>query len=262
MSTELVAELCEQGLAAETADQLEEARVLYARAWDNAEHAFDRSVAAHYRARVVQSAEERLAWARTSVECAAQVAEENDERIYPLLPTLHITSAAALYEVGDREGAREQYLAAARALRVLDDSAPQAALLQSVIYEGLKATGYVAPGSCREVDDFIELLQRDNALGPLAYVLATRVTGCGTADHGAEFVLALRELHDAGVLSDVQQSALRSAVEAAQTLVLGDPHAVAGASASDETTPVQTVAESTKGDDPFGDGSPNVALRI
>ncbi|MGV9712472.1 hypothetical protein ACWDTI_17620 [Gordonia sp. NPDC003424] len=260
MSTESVTELCEQGLSAETAGALEQARMLYVRAWENADEAFDRSVAAHYRTRIVENAEERLSWARVSVESAAQATVIDDERIYPLLPTLHVTAAAARYEMGDRDAARESYLAAASALRVLGDAAPQAALLNSVIFEGLRAAGYSMPGSCREVESFIALLHSDGAMGPLAYVLSSYVTGCGTDDHPAEFISALRALYDARVLADDQQQSLRSAIESAETSAPGRSRSASGGMASSsERSPSPTVARHS---DPFGDDSPKVALRI
>ncbi len=263
MSTELVAELCEQGLAAEGVGRLEHARDLYTRAWDTADDAFSRCLAANYRTRLVETPDERLTWARTSVEYGALCAESDDARIYPLLPTLHITVAAALYEVGQHDSARDQYLAAARALQVLSDATPQAALLQGVVFEGLKATGYTPPGTCHAVERFIDTLERDMALGPLAFVLSAYVNGCGTDDHGPEFVQALRELRDAGVLSESQQRLLGEAVDAAQQLVVEGNPVATEATESTSTTPSSTAAAASVNDhNPFGDGSPNVALRI
>lgn len=260
MSTDLVAELCEQGLSAEAAGQDERARAFYAKAWANAEELYDRSIAAHYRTRIVESADERLTWARVSIESALQATEIDDERIYPLLPTLHITAAAAHYENRERDAARDQYLAAACALRVLGVAAPQHALLDGVIFEGLRATGYTMQGACPAVEALIEMLQRDHAIGPLSYVLSSYVAGCGTDEHGADFIVALRELHGSRVLSVAQQHALGSAIEGAQlTLGENEPGSRAPASAAPGSAAPAVAAQS---DDPFGDDGPNVALRI
>ena len=212
MATELVTRLCEQGLDAEAAGDLDGARALYQQAWDNADDAFEQSLAAHYRARVAQTDDDRVSWARQSVEFALHAADGGDDRIYPLLPTVRVTAASALLASGDVPGARDEFLSAAIGLRVAEDVVPQAALLRTVIFDGLTDCGMVHDAWCPEIEILIEKLKKDNAIGALAHVLSAFVAGIGTDAHGAEFAVALRDLAGTPAVTAEQRDLIGAAI--------------------------------------------------
>lgn len=264
MNAEVVESLCEQGLDAEMSSRHDAAASAYQNAWDRAESSYDKSIAAHYQARVASQLDDRLRWTRLSVENAAEAADDGDQRIFPLLPTLQIAYASALLSNGDHDIAQRVYLAASDALDSVSGDSAQLMVLQSTIYEGLRATGFVPQGASSHLVELVASLKSADAWGPLAVVLAAFVRNTGSDQSAGRFVLSLRELFAAGLLRDVDQELLGRAITSAQEQIVGSIDATANIIHSNET-PARVssgYAPDSADDDPFGDSSPNVALRI
>ena len=102
-----VVKLCAAGIGAEMAGHANEARAAYAAAWDGATDAYERAIAAHYVARLVESEEERKRWNAVALEEALRVADP--QRITTFLPSLHLNLGHSYESLGDLDAARDQY---------------------------------------------------------------------------------------------------------------------------------------------------------
>ncbi|MBS1913916.1 MAG: hypothetical protein JST22_18145 [Bacteroidetes bacterium] len=80
-----VVKLCAEGMRAEGDGRMDDARALFAQAWDACTDDFEACIAAHYVARHQQSPEETLYWNVMSLEHANRVADESVRGFYPSL---------------------------------------------------------------------------------------------------------------------------------------------------------------------------------
>ncbi|MCM3898041.1 hypothetical protein [Gordonia sputi] len=264
MSAQSIMELCEDGLAAESVGRIDDARAAYAQAWESADDAFERSLAAHYSARVSPNDASRVAWARRSVDLAIEALDAGDERIAPLIPTMRITTAAALMAAGLLDEAIAEYLGAAEGLRVVGES-DQRDVLQAMIYDGLNEAGYVSDVSSRpEVATLLAALKRDDVDWALRLVLADLMAGYGTDGHAAEFALALHRLRGLGRLSADHLAALDAAIEALHAAIpaSGSTGRGARADASESSAGVNAGVQEAQASSAISGDDPNVALRL
>lgn len=107
-----VIRLCIAGVQAEFDARLDDARRLYAAAWEAATDDFEACVAAHYVARCQPDAQGRLHWNQVALACAEAV---GDERVQPFFPSLYLNLGQS-YEALDRDAAAQHYYARAAAL--------------------------------------------------------------------------------------------------------------------------------------------------
>ena len=110
------------GVDAEFQRRPEDARLLYQRAWDNAQDDYERCVAAHYMARFQPAPEEALRWNQIALAHAEMV---NDERVTAFYPSLYVNLGRSHELLGDEAKAQHYYeLAAALGLVHQQDGPP------------------------------------------------------------------------------------------------------------------------------------------
>ena len=102
-----VVKLCAAGIAAEMAGHADEARAAYHAGWETASDAYERAIAAHYVARLVETEDERRRWNATALDEALRVPDPR--RIAAFLPSLYLNLGHSNESLGDLDAAREQY---------------------------------------------------------------------------------------------------------------------------------------------------------
>jgi hypothetical protein len=112
------------------------ARELYQRAWDAASEAYEECMAAHYVARIQDSAEDRFRWNALALERGLDVA---DGRATGFLPSLYLNMGRSFEDLGRVEEARDAYGAARECLGGLPVDAYREAL-EEAIDRGLERT--------------------------------------------------------------------------------------------------------------------------
>jgi hypothetical protein len=106
------AQLCMAGIQAEFDRPLEDARDLFAQAWDSATDDYEASMAAHYAAHLEPDPATALEWDLEALRRARL-----DERTSEFLPSLCVSLGVSFERVGDAAQAREYFeLAAALGL--------------------------------------------------------------------------------------------------------------------------------------------------
>lgn len=103
------ARLCVQGTQAECARKLDEARALYARAWEAARDDYERSMAAHYVAHLTTDPVETHRWNLAALDHARR-----DSRAAPFLGSLLVCLGDSHEKRGETEAAEACYGEAAR----------------------------------------------------------------------------------------------------------------------------------------------------
>ncbi len=106
------AQLCMAGTQAEFDRRLDDARDLFAQAWDAATDDFEASMAAHYVAHLESDPVAALEW-----DCEALRRARLDARTSEFLPSLYVSLGGSYERIGDVAQAREYFdLAAALGL--------------------------------------------------------------------------------------------------------------------------------------------------
>lgn len=114
-----VVSLCIEGMAAEVQGRRDEARALFARAWELRHDDYDACVAAHYVARHQPTPEDALHW---NQEALARALLVGDERVHGFLPSLYLNLARSYEVLNDWSAASHFYdVAAGRLDGVGDD---------------------------------------------------------------------------------------------------------------------------------------------
>jgi tetratricopeptide (TPR) repeat protein len=113
-----VVKLCADGMAAEGRGRFDEARDLFARAWELGADDFDACIAAHYVARHQPTPEETLRWNRIALDRADAV---NDDRVAGFYPSLYLNMGHSHEVLGDIEEARRYYMLAGAGMEDLPD---------------------------------------------------------------------------------------------------------------------------------------------
>lgn len=103
------AQLCIQGTQAEFERRLDDARELFARAWDVAADDYDRAIAAHYIAHLEPDVAVAHHWNQVALEHA-----QKDERAAGFMGSLLVSLGGTYERLGDSERA-ERYFAEAAA---------------------------------------------------------------------------------------------------------------------------------------------------
>lgn len=102
---------CVEGMQAEGRGDFDDARRLFAEAWDMAGDDFERCIAAHYVARHQPSAEETLRWNQEAYRLAEAV---GDERVADFFPSLLLNLGYSYEAMGLATEARRYYDLAAQ----------------------------------------------------------------------------------------------------------------------------------------------------
>lgn len=114
----LVVQLCMEGMQAEGAGRIDDARNLFLQAWERSTDDYDACVAAHFLARQQPTPADTLHWNRKALELADAIADERVEGFYP---SLYLNMGHSHEQLGNQEEARRYYdLAAAITDRLQD----------------------------------------------------------------------------------------------------------------------------------------------
>lgn len=105
-----IVQLCVQGMQAEGAGRMDEARALFTQAWDARTDDWEACVAAHYLARHQPTPADTLRW---NQEALARAAAVTDERVHGFYPSLYLNLAHSHEQLGDLAEARRFYALAA-----------------------------------------------------------------------------------------------------------------------------------------------------
>jgi rifampin ADP-ribosylating transferase len=85
-----IVKLCAEGMASEGFGQMEKAKSLFEKAWNEAANDFEKFTAAHFVARHQQDVNGKLFWDETALEMALKI---NHDSIKPSYPSLYLNIA-------------------------------------------------------------------------------------------------------------------------------------------------------------------------
>ncbi|MBK8836109.1 MAG: hypothetical protein IPO29_15125 [Anaerolineae bacterium] len=105
-----VVQLCAQGTQAEFDGRIDDAKALYARAWESARDDFEACVAAHYVARRQDNPAETMRWNEVALARANAVADDGVQAFYP---SLYVNLGHSHEMMGNLSEARRYYKMAA-----------------------------------------------------------------------------------------------------------------------------------------------------
>jgi len=86
--------------------KIEDAIMMFQKAWNEATNDYERFIAAYHLARQQKSIKDKLKWMKTSLQCALNI---NDENVKSAYPTLYLNIAKCYEELGDSENAQRNY---------------------------------------------------------------------------------------------------------------------------------------------------------
>ena len=101
-----VVRLCAEGMMVEGQGHGDQARDLFAQAWDQSKNDVEACIAAHYLARHQGSAEQTLYWNR---EALRRADASGDERVGSFYPSLYLNLGRSYELIGDSAAARRYY---------------------------------------------------------------------------------------------------------------------------------------------------------
>jgi tetratricopeptide (TPR) repeat protein len=114
-----VVKLCVEGMQAEGAGRHDDARALFAQAWDARTDDWEACIAAHYLARHQPTPEDTLRWNQAALHRADAV---TDDRVNGFYPSLYLNLAHSHEQLGNHAEARRYYdLAAAESSELPED---------------------------------------------------------------------------------------------------------------------------------------------
>jgi len=114
-----VIKVCIQGMTLEEQGKLDEASLLFLRAWNEATNDFEKYIAAYYIARYQETVPDKLKWLETSLQFALKI---DDVTVHSAFPSLYSNIAKCYEELGDPDDAKKNYeLAASSADKPSDD---------------------------------------------------------------------------------------------------------------------------------------------
>jgi hypothetical protein len=137
--TNTVNALCVQGMEDEGRGEMDLARSRYQEAWNRHQTPFEAAVAAHYLARVQETAEATLEWNRQALD-EAMVCDPDLAK--GLLPSLYLNLGKSHESLGDSTLARKHYLLAEESSSVLGDD-PYGRMLRGGIAAALERTAAI-----------------------------------------------------------------------------------------------------------------------
>lgn len=106
-----VIQLCMDGARAEFEHRPDDARALYGQAWEARSDDYDACIAAHYMARLQDTAEASLRWNQTALKHADAA---GDERVGGFYPSLYLNLGKSYETLGNPSEAQKYYDLAAK----------------------------------------------------------------------------------------------------------------------------------------------------
>ena len=128
-----VVKRCVEGMQAEAAGRLEDARTIFLQAWEASQDDFEACIAAHYVARHQDSPEDTLKWNQEALDRAARAGEAANE----FYPSLYLNMGWSHEQLEQPEEAEKFYLLAASRLEALP-AGPYREMVEEAIANGRK----------------------------------------------------------------------------------------------------------------------------
>lgn len=101
-----VIKLCMMGMNLEDSGSIEDAAMMFNKAWQVATDDYEKFIAAYHLARQQKSITDKLKWMETSLQCALKV---NDNNVKSAYPTLYLNIAKCYEELCDSDNAKINY---------------------------------------------------------------------------------------------------------------------------------------------------------
>lgn len=101
-----IIQLCVQGMVMEESGKLEEAALLFHKAWSEATDDFERFYAAYYVSRHQKNSSDKVRWLEEALQLALKV---NNDTVLSALPSLYSLITTCYEELGDTEKASRNY---------------------------------------------------------------------------------------------------------------------------------------------------------
>ena len=102
----VVIKLCVTGMGLEDSGNIDNAIVIFHKAWNEAADDYERFIAAYHVARLQKSIADKLKWTETSLQCALKI---NDENVKSAYPTLYSQIAKCYEALSDPENAKRNH---------------------------------------------------------------------------------------------------------------------------------------------------------
>lgn len=97
---------CMMGMKLEDDGNIEDAAMMFNKAWQAAADDYEKFIAAYHLARQQKSITDKLKWMETSLQCALNI---NDDDVKSAYPTLYLNIAKCYEELGDSDNAKRNY---------------------------------------------------------------------------------------------------------------------------------------------------------
>ena len=101
-----VIKLCMSGMNFEDSGKIEDALMMFHKAWNEAKDDYERFIAAYHMARQQKNITDKLKWLETSLKCALNI---NDEKVKSAYSTLYLNIAECFEKMGDPNNAQKYY---------------------------------------------------------------------------------------------------------------------------------------------------------
>lgn len=102
----VVIKLCMAGMDLEDSGNVEDAAMMFNKAWHEATDDYEKFIAAYHLARQQKSITDKLKWMETSLQCALNI---NDDNVMSAYPTLYLNIAKCYEELSDSDNAKRNY---------------------------------------------------------------------------------------------------------------------------------------------------------
>ena len=102
----VVIKLCMMGMNLENSGNIEEADMMFNKAWQEATDDYEKFIAAYHLARQQKSITDKLKWMETSLQCALNI---NDDNVKSAYSTLYLNIAKCYEDLCDSDNAKRNY---------------------------------------------------------------------------------------------------------------------------------------------------------
>jgi hypothetical protein len=116
-----VVKICLEGMGLAEKGKTEAASKLFLRAWNESTYDFEKFISAHFLARSLKSASDKLKWLETALQIALKI---NDDSVKSALPSLYSNIAKCHEDLSDRNKAEKYFELAASFNNAPSDKGP------------------------------------------------------------------------------------------------------------------------------------------
>jgi rifampin ADP-ribosylating transferase len=102
----IVIKLCVMGMGLEDSGNVEEANMMFHKAWNEATDDYEKFIAAYHLARQQKNITDKLKWMETSLQCALNI---NDDNVKSAYSALYVNISKCYEELHDPDNAKRNY---------------------------------------------------------------------------------------------------------------------------------------------------------